>query len=246
MAQNVYDNPEFFEGYSQYRRSQEGLAGAPEWQTLRSMLPPMEGLRVLDLGCGFGYFARWACKAGASNVVGIDLSEKMLERARILTLDPVVTYYRENLENLSLPNASFDLVYSSLALHYLEDFGAICSEVRKALTMGGYFVFSVEHPIYTAPSHPEWRVEADGSRFWILNNYLLEGERVTDWITQGIVKYHRPVSRYMNCLLEQGFQIARLEEWGPNAVQVAEYPEWEDELHRPPFLLVAAQVAPTV
>src|SRR5947209_5154105 len=120
MPQNIYDDPEFFEGYSQFRRSREGLAGAPEWPTLRSLLPPIEGLRVLDLGCGFGAFARWARENGAASVLGVDLSEKMLARAQARTQDPAVTYCRANIETLALPDASFDLVYSSLALHYIE------------------------------------------------------------------------------------------------------------------------------
>src|SRR5215510_2057644 len=57
MPQNIYDDPEFFTGYSQLRRSREDLVGAPEWLVLRSMLPPLESVRVLDLGCGFGAFA---------------------------------------------------------------------------------------------------------------------------------------------------------------------------------------------
>ncbi len=164
MAQNLYDDPDFFAGYSQFRRSREGLAGAPEWPTLRSMLPSLEGLRVLDLGCGFGWFARWAREMGAESVVGVDLSEKMLDRACALTHDPQVTYCQENIESLTLPDASCDLVYSSLALHYLEDFGAVCSTIRKLLVPGGHLVFSVEHPIYTAPSHPGWRTDSRHQR----------------------------------------------------------------------------------
>ncbi len=243
MAQNIYDDPDFFAGYSQFRRSREGLAGAPEWPTLRSMLPSLEGLRVLDLGCGFGWFARWAREMGAESVVGVDLSEKMLDRARALTHDPLVTYCQANIENLTLPDASFDLVYSSLALHYLEDFSAVCSTIHKLLVPSGHLVFSVEHPIYTAPSHPEWRIEADGSMIWPLDSYLLEGKRVTDWITQGVVKYHRTVSHYVNSLLEQGFHLVRLEEWGPSQEQIYEWHELAGELHRPPFLLIAARTA---
>ena len=63
------------------RRSIEGLDGAPEWPALRSMLPNMAGRRVVDLGCGFGWFSRWAAQAGAASVLGIDLSANMLERA---------------------------------------------------------------------------------------------------------------------------------------------------------------------
>src|SRR5690349_15408390 len=121
MPQNIYDNPEFYAGYSQFRRSIEGLAGAPEWPALRSMLPPLKGLRVLDLGCGFGYFARWAGEQGAVSVLGLDYSEKMLARAQAETHNPAVIYRRGDIESLELPDASFDLVYSSLVLHYIED-----------------------------------------------------------------------------------------------------------------------------
>src|SRR5919204_4229200 len=117
MPQNIYDDSAFLAGYSQLRRSREGLAGAPEWPVLRSMLPPLQGLSVLDLGCGFGAFARWAREMGADSVLGVDLSEKMLSRARAQTRTPGVTYYLADIENLELPDASFDLVYSSLTQH---------------------------------------------------------------------------------------------------------------------------------
>jgi ubiquinone/menaquinone biosynthesis C-methylase UbiE len=242
MAQNLYDDPQFFAGYSQFRRSREGLAGAPEWPVLRSMLPALEGRRVLDLGCGFGAFARWAGEMGAASVLGIDRSEKMLARARAQTHDPAVTYCLADIESFELADASFDLVYSSLVLHYIEDFGAVCIAIRRVLVPGGYFVFSVEHPLYTAPSNPGWRSEADGSKVWPVNEYLVEGRRVTNWITPGVVKYHRPVASYINRLLEQGFHLVRLEEWGPSHEQIAERPELAEELHRPPFLLVAAGI----
>jgi SAM-dependent methyltransferase len=242
MPQNVYDNPDFFEGYSQLRRSREGLAGAPEWPALRSMLPPLEGARVLDLGCGFGAFARWASEMGAASVLGVDRSERMLARARAQTRDPGVTYSLADIEHLALPDASFDLVYSSLTLHYIEDFGAVCVTIRRLLAPGGQLVFSVEHPLFTAPSSPGWRTDPDGSKVWPTNDYLLEGRRVTDWITPGVVKYHRTVSSYVNSLLAQGFQLVCLEEWGPNHEQIAQHPEWADEVHRPPFLLLAARL----
>lgn len=52
MTQNIYDDLDFFEGYSRLERSIHGLDGAPEWPALRALLPEVTGLRVLDLGCG--------------------------------------------------------------------------------------------------------------------------------------------------------------------------------------------------
>ncbi|UPG74176.1 hypothetical protein MVG78_08660 [Roseomonas gilardii subsp. gilardii] len=66
MAQNIYDDPEFFRGYSRLDRSVHGLDGAPERPAIQAMLPDLRGRRVVDLGCGFGWFARWAAEQGAA------------------------------------------------------------------------------------------------------------------------------------------------------------------------------------
>jgi ubiquinone/menaquinone biosynthesis C-methylase UbiE len=206
------------------------------------MLPALAGARVLDLGCGFGAFARWAREMGAASVLGVDRSQNMLARARSQTHDPGVTYVLADIENLVLAEAAFDLIYSSLTLHYIADFEAVCGTMRRLLVPGGHLVFSVEHPLYTAPRHPGWQVAPDGARVWPINDYLLEGQRVTEWITPGVVKYHRTVATYVNSLMAQGWQLVRLEEWGPNPAQIAAHPEWADEVHRPPFLLVSARL----
>ena len=64
MTQNIYDDESFFAAYAQLPRSVDGLDGAGEWPRLRTLLPPIEGARVLDLGCGYGWFCRWAREAG--------------------------------------------------------------------------------------------------------------------------------------------------------------------------------------
>ncbi|HEY1299762.1 MAG TPA: class I SAM-dependent methyltransferase, partial [Stellaceae bacterium] len=82
MPQNIYDDAEFFAEYSRLPRSVAGLDGAPEWPALHALLPDLSGASVLDLGCGFGWFCRWARQQGAARVLGIDISRRMLERAR--------------------------------------------------------------------------------------------------------------------------------------------------------------------
>jgi SAM-dependent methyltransferase len=239
MTQNVYDNDEFFAGYSQLGRSVGGLDGAAEWPALYAMLPPLQGRRVLDLGCGFGWFCRWARENGAARVLGLDVSEKMLARAAATTHDAAITYARADLETVELAPLAYDLVYSSLALHYIAHLDRLLAQVHRALVPGGSFVFSAEHPIYTAPSRPGWSVDAAGHKTWPIDNYQCEGPRSTDWLTKGVIKQHRTIGTYVNLLLRAGFTIARLEEWNPTDQQIAARPALADERQRPPFVLIA-------
>jgi SAM-dependent methyltransferase len=241
MTQNIYDNEQFFEAYGRLSRSVEGLDGAPEWPALQVLLPNMRGLSILDLGCGFGWFCRWAQQQGAARVVGIDVSERMLTRAKATTQDPAISYSRADLEDLALPSETFDVIYSSLAFHYIANFSGLLAVVHRSLVRGGNLVFSVEHPVFTAPAKPAWSVTADGRKTWPLDGYLNEGPRSTDWLVPGVIKQHRTLATYVNLLLRQGFVLSHLEEWGPTAEQIAERHELADERHRPPFLLVAAR-----
>jgi ubiquinone/menaquinone biosynthesis C-methylase UbiE len=241
MAQNIYDNPEFFEGYSRLGRSVEGLDGAAEWPSLRALLPDLRGLRVVDLGCGLGWFCRWARQAGAAEILGLDVSENMLVGARTATEGTGITYARADMDRLDLAAASFDLAYSSLALHYIEDLAGLLATVHRALVPGGSLVFSVEHPIFMAPTHPAWSQDADGRKTWPVDGYLTEGPRTTDWLAKGVIKQHRTVGTYLNLLIQLGFVISHVEEWGPTDDQIAARPALADERQRPPFLLVAAR-----
>ena len=241
MTQNIYDDDEFFEGYSRLPRSVEGLDGAPEWPALRAMLPDLPGLRVLDLGCGFGWFCRWARQQGAAQILGIDVSEKMLAQARATTQDSAIAYTRADMEQLSLSPGSFDLVYSSLALHYVENLDRLMEEVHRSLVPGGSLVFSVEHPIFTAPVEPGWSTDAMGRRIWHVDSYLNEGPRSTDWLAKGVIKQHRTLATYLNLLLRRGFTLCHVEEWGPTEEQIAAHPQWAGERQRPPFVLIGAR-----
>lgn len=238
--QNIYDDPTFFAGYSTLDRSVEGLAGAAEWPSMQALLPSkLDRLSVLDLGCGFGWFCRWAREGGASDVLGLDLSERMLARAADDTDDPQIRYERADIATAALPQDAFDLVYSSLTLHYLAELGPLFSSVRSSLRHGGRFVFSVEHPIFTAPAQPGFTNQGHQT-VWPLNDYLVEGPRRTSWFADDVLKYHRTVATYVSALLAAGFTLGALVEWGPNPQQLQDNPQWANEIHRPPFLLVSA------
>ncbi|VEA67342.1 Malonyl-CoA O-methyltransferase BioC [Serratia plymuthica] len=240
MTQNIYDNQAFFDGYAQLSRSVNGLDGAPEWPTIHSILPDLHGKKVVDLGCGYGWFCRNAREQGAASVLGLDLSEKMLSKAREMTQDAGIEYRRQDLEQLQLPPASCDLAYSSLTLHYIEDLARLFATVYQALAAGGQFIFTAEHPIYTAPQHQGWLVDQHGQKSWPVNGYQQEGRRVSNWLAEGVIKQHRMLGSYINLLVQQGFIVTYLNEWGPSAQQIAENPALDEEKERPMIFILAA------
>lgn len=241
MAQNIYDNPGFFAGYSQLPRQVHGLRGAPEWPAIRAMLPAMTGKRVADLGCGFGWASRWMRAEGAASVLGLDLSQNMIGRAKADTPDPAIEYRIADLETLELPKAAFDLVYSALAFHYVGDFCRLARMIHAALVPGGDLVFTIEHPIFMAAAHPKWIADEDGRKTWPVNGYSVEGERRTDWFAKDVLKHHRTLGTTLNTLIDAGFALRRVEEFAPTREQIEQVPGLAEELERPMMLLVAAR-----
>ena len=108
-----------------------------------------------------------------------------------------------------------------------------------ALVPGGRMVFSVEHPIFTAPTNPGWSEDSAGHITWPIDRYLDEGPRTTNWLAPGVVKQHRMIGTYLRLLLASGFRILHVEEWAPSVEQTAAHPDWANERERPPFLIVA-------
>jgi 2-polyprenyl-3-methyl-5-hydroxy-6-metoxy-1,4-benzoquinol methylase len=89
---NIYDDKKFFDEYAQMSRSQQGLSGAGEWHQFKALFPDLSGKNVLDLGCGYGWHCKYAVERGASHVLGIDLSEKMIHEAEAKNADPKITF----------------------------------------------------------------------------------------------------------------------------------------------------------
>jgi SAM-dependent methyltransferase len=241
MRQNTYDDPAFFANYSQMARSIRGLEAAGEWPAFRELLPALRDKNVLDLGCGFGWHCRYARQQQARWVVGVDLSEKMLARARASTNDATIEYRRLAIEDIDFSAGEFDVVLSSLALHYVEHFDLVCRKVHYCLVAGGTFVLSVEHPVFTARASQDWYYGGHGERLhWPLDHYQEEGPRQARFLEHEVVKYHRTVATYVNTLLDSGFTLTKLSEPQPTQELLDTHPAWQDETRRPMFLLIAA------
>jgi SAM-dependent methyltransferase len=241
MKENQYDDPDFFEAYSKMMRSQQGLEGAGEWYALKKLLPDFNGRRVLDLGCGYGWHCRYAAEHGAASVLGLDLSTKMLEKARSFTNDPRIRYQNAAIENLEFSPESFDVVLSSLAIHYISNFRGLSQNVRRMLSSHGIFVFSVEHPIFTAYGSQDWIYDSTGNKIhWPVDNYFIEGKRTTIFLGKEIIKYHRTLDSYINGLLDNGFSVTGFVEPTPREKMLAQNPEWREELRRPMMLIISS------
>ncbi len=240
--QNIYDNDEFFAGYSRARENPVAMNYTVEQPGIRALLPVLTGTTVLDLGSGAGDFARWLVDQGAINVLGIEPSENMLEVAR-QNPRPEIEFRRSFVEELELPESEFDLVVSSLMFHYVEHLKPVIEHIRSWLKVGGALVFSIEHPITTAilGKRRGWVKDDEGERIgWEVTDYSSEGERVSHWIVDGVVKYHRTLATTLNMLTESGFRIDRISEDHATPEGEVFEPGLLEERMRPPFLFVRA------
>lgn len=241
MKENKYDNEVFFQKYSQMMRSQKGLAGAGEWSELQKMLPDFRGCRVLDLGCGYGWHCQYAASHGAAYVLGTDISQRMLQTARKINAAPQIDYQCVAMEDLQLPDGSFDVILSSLAFHYIQDFPPLVANLSRWIKPGGRLVFSVEHPVFTAYGTQDWYYDADGNILHFpVDNYYYEGRREAVFLGETVIKYHRTLTTYLNTLLQNGWELLQVVEPQPPE-EMLELEGMKDEMRRPMMLLVSAR-----
>lgn len=238
--QNIYDNETFFAGYKKIRENEANANNLFEIPALFSMMPDLKGKKVLDLGCGFGEHCKQFVNRGAEKVVGIDISEKMLEVAKVENGDPKITYLNMPMEDIDGLQETFDIVISSLAFHYVEDFEGVIKKIHSLLKESGIFIFSQENPLCTCHSGGDrWTRDENGNKLHLnLADYGVEGERKTVWFVDDVKKYHRTFSTIVNALIEAGFTIEKMMEPLPTEELLEKYPDYRDLFHKPDFLLI--------
>ena len=132
--QNIYDNPVFFEGYSRLRERAVNANNLFEIPALMALLPQLAGKAVLDLGCGAGDKCAEYVRRGAARVVGIDISEKMLEVAKKENSDPKITYLlmpMEDIGELIKIKHREDAGFRDTLFKYIDDSGMTDVECYK-------------------------------------------------------------------------------------------------------------------
>lgn len=210
----------------------------------------VRGQRILDLGCGQGWFSRQLAERGA-HVTGIDFSAQQLANARRHeAARPLgITYQLLDATQVDQewPVNSFDLVTACMALHDSPESGRMLAAARRVLTPDGRLCFSIVHPVGAAPVH-EWVRDAQGQKQgWHINHYFDSGPYVLHWTMERLTthwstpQWHRTLGEWSELIAEAGFAITRLDEPRPTPEQVARNPGWEPSTRVPFFLVFSLQ-----
>lgn len=215
-------------------------------------LGSVEGLRVLDAGCGEGYLSRLLAERGA-RVVGVDLSGKLLgvakkqENSRRLG----ILYRRADLADLSdFRSESFDAVVSNIVLVDVARYREAIREIFRVLKRSGRFLFSITHPAFEGPVPGRWVREPIDS-FRIEDRRFLAVDRYFDRVavfwgppdgSVAIGGFHRPLRDYFEALHEAGFLVSRFEEPSASEEALAKRFYYFADLDRVPLFLVIEAV----
>ena len=221
-------------------RSRNGLSAAGEWHQLNLLFPSLQGKTVLDLGCGYGWHCSFAAEQGAAQILGLDLSKKMIEEAKKRNPGKRIEYRVCGIEEYEYPKNMWDCVVSNLALHYIENIENVFQMVHRTLKQGGIFLFNIEHPVFTAGVGQDWiYTEAGTPQCWPVDNYFIPGARSTHFLGCDVVKQHHTLTQILMGLLDNGFSLEAVEEAKPSE-KLMDLPGMEDEMLRPMMLLVKA------
>src|SRR5699024_9033307 len=195
---------------------------------------------VLDVGCGYGWHCRYASEQGASSVMGIDISAKMVEKAWELTHTDNIRYEQKAIEDFEAAAGSFDIVLSSLTLHYVRDLVPAFAKIAALVKTNGVFCYSVEHPMFTARAQQDWWYDGEGNILhWPVDEYFQEGRRTTNFLGTDVIKYHRTVESHFQALLTAGFHVENLIEPAPQEEMIKKM-GWQNETRRPMMLILRA------
>jgi SAM-dependent methyltransferase len=208
-----------------------------EFFAIRDLLPEVKGLDVFDLGCGPGVVCNFLAQNGARRVVGVDVSSPLIKFANRHKKFSTIQYCCEDMVEYLKGSIRFDLVVSSLALHFVSDLPHVLYKVCRALPTGGYFVFSVRHPVRT--SNPAGEQGGIGEFAWAQKHYGVPGERTHRWLGQELTIFHRSFEMIFSQATSNGFDLVDLREPVPTSGDVEKYPELKEAFDSPPFLVLA-------
>jgi ubiquinone/menaquinone biosynthesis C-methylase UbiE len=184
---------------------------------LMRILNPKQGMKVLDMGCGEGYFTRIIDASGAY-VEGADIAKELIAKAKAAS--PEVVFHVAPAEKMTAAkDGYFDALVCVLALQNMEHLDAVAKEVARVLQPKGRAVFVLNHPAFRIPKVSSWGWdEKSKTQYRRIDRYLSQSRASIDMAPGKGTKhttwsFHRSMQDYMKAFAGAGFAMTRLEEW---------------------------------
>jgi 2-polyprenyl-3-methyl-5-hydroxy-6-metoxy-1,4-benzoquinol methylase len=168
---------------------------------------------ALDIGCGEGRFCRMM-QAHGLRTIGIDPTESLIHRAR--QLDPKGDYRIAQAETFDASGQSFDLIVLYLSLIDIPDITTAITNMAASLRPGGAALIANLTSFNTAGLPGGWQWDAAGTRRFAIDRYLEERAIWVEWRGIRIQTWHRPLSTYMQLLLNAGLELKYFAEPTPS------------------------------
>ncbi|EKD23642.1 MAG: methyltransferase type 11 [uncultured bacterium] len=212
----------YAEQWAEYMRAGKNIAHEYlEKPAMCKKLPNLHGSTVLCVGCGTGEECEHLRSLGAYRVIGIDISSGLIELAK--KSYPDCEFMVMDMEHLDLPDDSFDFVYSSLVLHYIDSWNDVLVSIHRVLKKGGKFLFSTHHPVVYGAGRTRTEDERASLLGYIkhlklgtctvLGDYYSPRKIDDIWFGNLEISYfHRPMDALMRDILQSPFVLTDFEE----------------------------------
>jgi SAM-dependent methyltransferase len=226
----------------------EGADAEYEEQILPMAAAYLDGFAdVLDVGTGEGQIARLAVRGGARRVIGVDPTSAQIEVAHERAGGP--EYARAGAAELPFADGTFDAVVACLVFEHITDVDDALAEVGRVLRDGGRFLFFLNHPLLQTPGSG-WiddQVLDPPEQYWRIGPYLVEDESLEEVEKDVFIPFiHRPLSRYVNAMIDAGLVVRRMEEPAPPPGFLERAAEYHDAATIPRLLFLLAEKVPGV
>lgn len=211
------------QAYEEFNNSPDSYSYNIEWPTIKEMLPELIGKKILDVGCGTGIFTFLLEEYKPTKIVGLDLSEAMIDiakkkaeqrnsKASFILGDATFTD--------QYVNGKFDLIFSSTTTHYIENLDVFFDNLGKCMEDTGSMILSIINPIYSAmypiehgntfPDDEEWQLRyLDKAVRSYIQPWIEYNDKYDNQLSKS---FHYLFSDYMNAITKAGLRICQIEE----------------------------------
>lgn len=207
-------------------------------------LPPVAGLRGLDIGCGEGHNTRLVAKLRPAKLAAIDIAPVFIRHAQAEEARaPLgIAYLTASAVELPFADASFDFATAFMSLHDIPELERVLAEAFRVLAPGGFLQFSILHPCFNPPHRKNCRDEDKVTYAIEVGDYFIDARgRIDEWIFGAapkavsdrlpkfkVPRFHRPLGEWFNLLIAAGWIIEYVGEPRPSDDTVLAHPQLQD------------------